>query len=43
MTDYTKRMLSNCQKQLQIANAERNPTLIAYWTARIEVLERDAA
>jgi hypothetical protein len=43
MTDYTKRMIANCRKQLEIAKAERNPTLIAYWTARIEVLERDAA
>lgn len=43
MTEYTIRMLDNCKKQLQLAQAERNTTLIAYWTGRIEVLERDAA
>jgi hypothetical protein len=42
MTEYTKRMIDNCKKQLQQAQAERNPTLITYWSTRIAVIERDA-
>jgi hypothetical protein len=38
MTEYNERMIAHCAKQLQKAQSERNPVLIAYYGARIEEL-----
>jgi len=39
MTEYTKRILAYCKEELRKAESERNVVLIAFYRARIEVME----